>query len=636
MVAHSSWHHKRTTPLTDGVHPTNTDRSPERSHPLSAMSLSFSGRSANILAALLLTTSLFLAAASVRGDAAIVDEIAHLPAGYSYVTRGDMRLNPEHPPLLKDLAGLSLLMWSKLAHQTIVFPDWLKSWTTETNGQWSFGPDFLYRFNRLPETMLWWGRLPTLLLLPFFGLFLYSWTKRRWGHPTALLTLFFYALSPTVIAHGRYVTTDLAATAAFFVSTVVFLRWLERPTGKNLLLAGLALGLAELTKFSLILLLPVFGLLVLLKPLLPLGANATQPTGRLLLRSVRGYLAVLLIAYGLVVTPVYAFHTINYPVARQQSDLEANRPILDTSGPLASFAYWSADKPVLRGLGYYLTGVLLVRNRSLYGSLTFFLGKVDNVGRVNYFPVVYLLKEPLAFHLLTLTSIALAVGWIVLKLRARFDWHGWWAGALPLLTFLLIVASYWIFSMRSALNIGVRHVLPTFPFIAVLVSRQLVLAGERLRKDAPRGFLAAAAVLGLLLVWQFFSVVKTYPSFLAYFNELAGGPSGGHRYVVDSNLDWGQDLNRLATFVKQRGIQTIYLDYFGRGDIAGQLGGIAREYHVEDGPVKGWLAISETYLENERGQPGKNIVKEPNRYAWLESFEPVATIGYSLVVYFIP
>src|SRR4030043_1509434 len=194
-----------------------------------------------ILAIFLVALMLFLAIVSQKQESAIMDEVAHIPAGYSYLTQQDMRLNPEHPPLLKDLSAIPLLFI-----YGINFPSQLKSWKDEVNSQWDFGFSFLYYSNNDADKIIFWSRLPMLLLLIALGFFIYKWTKELYGKWAAFFAVFLFSFSTTFIAHGRYVTTDVGAAAAFFIAPYFFIRWIQRPTRKNLIWAGIFFGLAQL------------------------------------------------------------------------------------------------------------------------------------------------------------------------------------------------------------------------------------------------------------------------------------------------------------------------------------------------------------------------------------------------------
>ena len=134
-----------------------------------------SNSTSKLLAAAMLALMLGLAFYSLRGDSAIMDELAHLPAGYSYVTQHDMRINPEHPPLIKDLAGLSVILAAKIYGIPIKFPSQIKAWTQDINGQWDFGFDFMYKEGNPADFMLFWGRLPMLLILLILGIYVFIW-----------------------------------------------------------------------------------------------------------------------------------------------------------------------------------------------------------------------------------------------------------------------------------------------------------------------------------------------------------------------------------------------------------------------------------------------------------------------------
>ena len=202
----------------------------------------------NFIIAGLLVLVFILALFSMKDDSLTMDEVAHLPAGYSYLTQKDMRLNPEHPPLLKDLAAFPLLFI-----QEIRFPYEIKDWQEDINGQWGFGYHFLYHMGNPAEKMIFWGRIPMILLLILLGFYIFKFAKEFFGKKVALLALFFFAFSPTFLAHGRLVTTDVGAAFGVVFATFYFLKALKSPNTKNILLAGLALGIAELLKFSLIL-----------------------------------------------------------------------------------------------------------------------------------------------------------------------------------------------------------------------------------------------------------------------------------------------------------------------------------------------------------------------------------------------
>ncbi|MFY9479745.1 MAG: glycosyltransferase family 39 protein, partial [Aquabacterium sp.] len=209
-----------------------------------------------ILAFFMLTIMFGLLLSSILNESAIVDELAHIPAGYSYAVLSDYRLNPEHPPLLKAISGVFV--------RTFVnphFPTDIASWKDEINGQWGMGYSFLYENGNDADAIIFWARIPIILLAIYFGWLFYQWIQRRFGSRVALLTLAFFCFSPTMLAHSRYVTTDLGASFGFFIGIATFIQLLERPTLRNAIIAGLCFAVAQLLKFSLVLLVTICGLM---------------------------------------------------------------------------------------------------------------------------------------------------------------------------------------------------------------------------------------------------------------------------------------------------------------------------------------------------------------------------------------
>ncbi len=638
----------------------------------------------SILPFALLAVILALMLGSSWNDSAIIDELAHVPAGYAYVFLRDYRLNPEHPPLIKMLAALPL------AFTDLNFPTNAKSWTEDINGQWTQGAIFLYESGNNPDTILRLMRLPLMGLAVLFGWMLFVWTRRHFDDRVALLTLFFYAFSPTFITHSRFVTTDLGAAFGFFIGIAAFLAFLRDPTPRSIIIAGLALGAAQLLKFSLILLVPVWAVLLV--------AWAASQTHRRWSERMRLFLALLIkiIAIAAVAVVliwiVYAYTVWNYPADRQYRDAEF---ILESFRfrSWVTFDLWLIAHDFLRPLGQYVLGLFMVLQRAAGGNTQYFLGEVSAAGDVRYFPVLYLLKEPLALHILS--AIAL---WFALRriwsapeksLAAALAWI---RDHFIQFSAIAFIAIYWLSSLSSSLNIGVRHVLPTFPFIFLLVSKEIVawLRGtaregevtswwDWLRRiyriyiaSIPRYLVAYG-----LIAWMAVSVIIAFPHYLSYYNELAplaarsvraaaptlhrdlplrgraGGTDRGYLIGVDSNYDWGQDLKRLRDFVETNGIQKIAVDYFGGGSPAYYLGekfepwSSAKGYPSELGrgpstssgqtPEGVWFAVSATFQMGAYGQPVKGFIRKPeDSYEWLKPFRPVARAGKSIFIYQLP
>ena len=563
---------------------------------------------------------------SAWNDTVTTDELPHIAAGYSYLVKADSRLNPEHPPLMKDLAAIPLLFMNLRA------PWDDKSWTEEINGQWDVGK--LLIFGNDADAITRAARGPMIVFTLAFGWILFWWTRKEFGAGAALLALFFYVFSPTFLAHGRLVTTDVGAAAGFFIGTIGFLHFLRCPSRRNVFLAGLALAFAFLTKYSTF---PLALIAVLLAVAWPLVQEERGQRLRGAIRYLKLTAGALCIAL-LAIYPIYLHHTWNFPPERQKLYAELG---IGLRGELKHAVYWASDKPVLRPWAAYLFGpIYVVQRADSDKNPRYFGGEIYYSGIASYFPFVYLVKEPLPLHLLTLLALLVALTGV----RWRGATREWLAAHFTECVFLLIISLYWSASIVSNLNIGVRHVLPTFPFIFVLVANSIAGLHRRLRQPpvddtlrapgtVPAFHSARAGIfrllLGALLAWQAFTVLRVHPSYLAYFNELAGGPNGGWRYVVDSNIDWGQDLKRLAQFVEQRNIQQIHLNFFGSAEPAYYLQEKYREISSCSEPVKGWVAVSAMWYADSRRTP------ECDYRRWLPMERLVTKIGYSIFVFHI-
>jgi len=593
----------------------------------------------NILAIALLTFFGMLAATSMWDDNANYDERIHLPAGYSYITQQDMRLNPEHPPLVKDLAALPLLFMK------INFPYKSWGWNTPLTADSSrtpawqtdvgFGNDLLYHSGNDAQNMMRYGKIPIILIGILLGFYVFRFSRELWGDLAGIIALTFYSFSPTFLAHTRLVTTDVAAAAAFFISFYYLYKWLKVSTRRNLWVFGIVFGFSLLAKFSTFLLIPIFGLIVLVWIL-------SQERGKKLWafkKYLGGFILVLIIAY-LVVGAVYAFHIWNYPIQKQAIDTAF---IMSTFGfkPLVSLSVWISSQPVLRAWGHYFLGFLMVLQRSGGGNTTYYLGEVSANGSRSYFPLVYLIKEPLAYILLTFFALFLA-----LKNKFRQDFSNLLKNNFAEFGMLTIGAVYWLFSITSNLNIGVRHILPTLPFIYALTARQIsfwIKGGIQERISNYHGFwqlfglywrrIKRGFIVAILFIWAIISVVSVWPSFLAYFNGIAGGPDRGYKFVVDSNLDWGQDIFRLAQFIEKNNIKEIKMDYFSGAPAEYYIKTAKIESFNREAPQKGWLAVSATILMGACKGDKIPCSYSERAYIWLDSYKPVAKIGYSIFVY---
>ncbi len=580
---------------------------------------------------------LVVAVLSIKDDSLTMDELAHIPAGYGYMHEKDYRLNPEHPPLLKDLAVIPLLFMN------LNFDKEFGAWKDDVNGQWAMGWKFIFDSGNDTEKMIFWSRIPMILILLILGIYIFRWAKELFGPKPALFALFLFSFSPTFIAHGRYVTTDVGAAAAFFIATYYFVKCLSAEASgeggakiKHLILAGIAFGIAQLIKFSLFLLVPFFGLLLLIWIFIKWRDGKRNLFKLFIVYSLK-FIVILVIGY-LVIFPLYQYHVLNYPPEKQVSDTESLMASHRVR-PLANSLVWMADKPILRAYGQYLLGLIMVFQRAAGGNTTFFIGEVSNVAWPQYFPVVYAIKTPLVLHILTIIAL-LFIAWQIKKpfwkkIFTRTIKSG--KSHFPELAMLIFIIVYWVLSIKSNLNIGVRHVLPVFPFVYILISGQFKRIFEY-AKNKKKLFIVYCSLFIVLLAWYAISSLSIFPYYLTHFNELVGGAKNGYIYVADSNLDWGQDLKRLAKWLDENNIKKIKVAYFGGSDTNYYLGDKYEPWWGDKNPeeAKGsWLAISGTLLQGGRAISTKGFDQSTMHYMWLNEYEPVVVIGNSIFVYYI-
>lgn len=605
----------------------------------------------------LLTVMLALMLGSVWNDSATMDELAHIPSGFGYVTQFDYRLNPEHPPLVKVVSALA-------AHLAVRphFPTDTPYWRNDVNGQWSQGAAFLYESGNDADRIIFWSRAPLILLTILFGWIFYRWTRMRFGGRTALFALMLFTFSPTLLAHGRLVTTDMGAALGFFLGLTSFIQFLKKPDAKRIAIAGVLLGIALLLKFSVVLLIPLYAVLiaawVAAVPNLYRSERICM-LARLLYKTLAiGVIGVFIISL------VYGIFVWRYPAERQLRDAEF---LLGSYGfrPAVELNVALIKNPITRPFGEYLLGFLMVQQRSSGGNTAYFLGEVSAAGSRWYFPILYLLKEPLPFHILTLIALASASVRIFkspsqlsrqsflrkLCLERLDRTRRWIAAHFPEFSALVFIAIYWAASIQSPLNIGIRHVLPTFPFIYLLISRQIAGIFTGKRSSDPQNWnewiqsiyetyiasIPRCLLVTVLFVWLATETFFAFPSFLSYYNQLAGGATNGWRIAVDSNYDWGQDMKRLADFVRENNIRKIAVDYFGGGSPSYYLDGRFEPWWPSRGPAHGWFAISASARQGAYGIPTPGFSRKPeDSYEWLKPYEPVARAGRSIFIYRLP
>ncbi len=544
---------------------------------------------------------------SLRGDAPTIDEPTHVMAGFSYLDTGDFRLNPEHPPLAKMWAALPLALGG-VESISPTSTRWRLGRQRELGFEFVNG-SFEDRQRRDPAIHLVPARTAMVLLGVALGLVVYAWAREMWGRAGALTTLALFAFSPTVLAHTRLVTTDGAAALGFAGTLWSFWRFCRVPTWPRALVTGVALGIALLFKFSTILLAPMLGALLALWIVWPEQAPAT-PLRRLVIGGTA--LAGAAIVASVIVWGGYGFRYhasagTQYSLPWHEVTRGAGR-VVDAID-LVRAQRWLPES--------YLYGLAYVVGRG--DRRSFLNGEILDHGSWLYFPEAFALKST--------PALLAIVAWLIVASIRRWAWSfdGWFL-TIPIVFYMAV-------SVSSGLNIGHRHLLPIYP--------PLFVAAGCLGRQATTSRAIRLALVALLASHAV-SSLSSYPRYLSYFNALAGGPRDGWRYLVDSNIDWGQDLGRLGAWMREHRVPQVMLAYFGSGD-PGSYGITFRKVClVEDFEpgVRHWRPIAGDYLAASVTLLQGLYVSDPAVAAWLarvrEELEPIARAGDSIFIYRIP
>ncbi len=470
---------------------------------------------------------------SVRNASQTWDEGCHIYAGYSYWTRGDFGMNPEHPPLVKLLATLPLLGH---ALNTPTLQD--RYFKLEA---FFAGRDFIFKNDA--DWLLFRVRMAAAVLALLLAVLVFAAACEMFGPWAGLLALALLAFEPNILAHGAWVTTDVGLSCFLFGTVYAFYRFVKRPSLWRLLIVGIATGFVFASKHSGILIVPMLILLALAEVLLPgrlKTANDAEPVAPRTTIALR--LAASLVAIGFIaVLVLWSFYGFRY--SARPDGLKMNPTLAEFTSQL----HRPFDKKVISATARlhllpeaYLYGLTDVRNVSDF-SPSYIFGKVYPHGVWFYFPAAFVIKSTLGLlALLLLVPVAIALR----KLRC-------WREILFLTLPPLIHFGQ---AMASGLNIGLRHILPIYPFLAVLAAGAAwaLIRGNR----------RWAYVVIPLVACHASSSLRAFPNYLSYANEAWGGPANTYKYLTDSNVDWGQQLKTVHAYLDQRGVKNCWFAYF--------------------------------------------------------------------------
>lgn len=398
-------------------------------------------------------------------------------------------------------------------------------------------------------------------LMLLTGFILFRWVKQLYGITSAYISFFYFILNPNVLAHGTLATLDMGLTFTWLFYGYILHKWIGEPDKKvNTILLGLSLGFCLTAKFTSVILIPLTCLVLLCDRSWIKQFNVKFA----FLHS-----GIFLLSMWMTILAVYRFHNIQY-----------------------GLPYW------------FITGIKLqINDAGTY--FTYLNGKISQSAPWYYYLEAILLKNPIPF--------LIVMGWGIFsaskqKLKMSRD---------VLISLVFIGGLLIVFSLSGKKMLGIRYLLPMYPFIALLIARLF---------HTQQHWKYRTHIHLLMLIGCLISTLSINPHYLSYFNIIAGGPSKGHRYLLDSNLDWSQDTLRLKEYMYVNNLDSIYFVYSGY--LMPEVYGI-QTYPLYDDTVKGIVAISVNRLYGIQAASPEYI----HQYEWLKNKKYLGRVGYSIWLY---
>jgi 4-amino-4-deoxy-L-arabinose transferase-like glycosyltransferase len=623
-------------------------------HALRAVRRLVVARKAEAVCAALLVLMAANLFASLSRKSITNDEIVHIPAGYYHLVGGEFQLNNEHPPLIKMWAALPLLF---------VQPDEPPAPQTADENfmerTWGFHERFWAANRARFAAVTFWPRAMMIPLTLALGALIFVFARKLFGETAALIAVGLYVLEPTVLAHGRIVHTDVPAALVYllFFFTLHYYNngWGPKrtavtgsagvspassnssiqdpfqsvnqekkksgraarspsnhgpnshdPSLKRALLLGLVCAVALLTKFSMLVILPVLAVYLVVR--LVSGWRDSRRS-QFILHTVLIAIVVLFL--------VNAAYYFQHP-ALEASDVrwvEMKSPAL-LGAITTGIRLLSHLVPT-----YYLFGVYNIELHNHFGHATSLLGQYNDLGWWYYFPVAFALKTTIPFLLLAGAALAWAIWRLTVRRDARFVW------------LLVPVGVYLLISLTSHINIGIRHFLPVYPFLFIGSG---ALLAQLLRSQKTVGVVLLVVLFG----WMTFEAARTFPDYTPYMNQLASGHPHWY-YLSDSNVEWGDDVGALAAYLKARGQTKVRAALSGGWSTLGRYGVDYLDMvslPPDQEPETRYVAIGASFLNGSLIPGDENVVgrrsfERTKLFARYRDRKPEAVFGNSIYLY---
>jgi hypothetical protein len=546
-------------------------------------------------------------ALSSRRNSVTWDEGHHLYSGYLSLTSADYGLNPEVPPFVKMVAAAPLLVMP--LHMPPLQGRFFK------DEAFFGGRDFLFAndFNRV----LFRARMAAAIFSLLLGLIVFAAAREMFSTTAAFIALALLVFDPNFLAHGALVTTDVGSALTIFATVYAFYRWRKSPTWPRLLLIGLAAGLALVTKFTGVLVFPMLGVLGLCELIFPKASDAkSEPRSRLAVHLI-GALALTGVLGWLITWAFYGFRYAARPAGLALNpSLTGYLPLLANHRSAHTLALFGRFHLMPESWLFGLADTKITAD----SYTSYFNGHVYPHGNWLYFPEAFAIKSTLPFLILFLLALVLIV---LRRLNVNRE----------ILTLTLPPALYFLVAMTANMNIGARHLLPIYPFLYILGTGA---AWVLIRRH--RVWLVPVVAL---VVWQAIDSVYMYPAYMAFGNDLWGGPPAVHKYLSDANVDWGQQLNDVRTYLRAHNIQSCWFAYFPDGVVHPAAYGIPC-HRLPTANTLWWMhdptplptSIDGIVLISDSDLEGIEFGEGPlNPYEQFRDLCPMAVIDYGIDIY---
>jgi hypothetical protein len=521
------------------------------------------------------------------------DEVAHLPCGLSIWKDYRYDLYSVNPPLVRMIASSPLLF------SNVVLPNAPIETFPRTRLEFEFGNHFLQANKENFPKYFFYARIVCIPLSILGGLVCFLWSKEIFGSNSGIIALSLWCFSPNVLTWAATICPDLAATSLGILAGYCFWKWNNNPTCLSTILTGVTLALCVTSKFTWIILFGTWPLLWFIFTCL----KSESP--KKCLRSAFSMLIILILPL-LIINILYCYDGTLASFGKFQLRSQTARSLQQIS--LLGVSIQNIPIPLPEDFIY---GIDLQKLDFESGRLdSYLLGEWRNKnGWWYYYLIGMIVKVPLGTVILFFYLIFLQIRYKVYEQKTLI-----FLAVPPIILFVFI-------SSQTGFSRHFRYVLPVFPFIFIAISG--IFNRDRLKK--------LFYVPIFLLLWSITSCLYIFPHTLSFFNEIAGGPKNGYRYMLDSSIDWQQDLYFLRKWINTHPeVNVLYVDYYGDNepylfdintmDVSESIA----NYKKTGIWSPGWYAISvhELYHQN-------------SVYHYFKEIKPVATIGFSINIYHI-